>query len=87
MALAFVLAAGACAPAAAPPAPTAAPKPAATSAPAGAATAAPKAAATRKIVLGFTASQTGAQNVASKKQIEGQQLWLDNVNKSGGIKL
>ncbi|HEY4721043.1 MAG TPA: ABC transporter substrate-binding protein, partial [Anaerolineae bacterium] len=41
----------------------------------------------KKIVVGFTASQTGAQNVASKKQIEGLQLWLDDVTKAGGIKL
>ncbi len=89
--VASLLAVAACAPSA-PPSPTAAPKPAATAAPAGAPTTAPaagpaKTAATKKIVLGFTASQTGAQNVASKKQIEGQQLWLDNVNKAGGIKL
>ncbi len=41
----------------------------------------------QKITIGFTASQTGAQNVASKKQIEGLQLWLDDVQKAGGIKL
>ena len=41
----------------------------------------------KKITIGFTASQTGAQNVASKKQIEGLQLWLDDVQKAGGIKL
>jgi len=41
----------------------------------------------KKIVVGFTASQTGAQNVASGKQIEGLQLWLDDVTKAGGIKL
>ena len=41
----------------------------------------------QKITLGFTASQTGAQNVASQKQIEGLQLWLADVQKAGGIKL
>ncbi len=41
----------------------------------------------KKITIGFTASQTGAQNVASKKQIEGLQLWLDDVQKAGGLKL
>jgi branched-chain amino acid transport system substrate-binding protein len=41
----------------------------------------------KKILIGFTASQTGAQNVASQKQIEGLQLWLDDVTKAGGIKL
>ncbi|MHB0869782.1 MAG: amino acid ABC transporter substrate-binding protein [Chloroflexota bacterium] len=94
--LAFAGTIGACAPAA-PPA-TSPPKPAATAAPAQpAATAAPaqpaaaaapsKSGATKRIVVGFTASQTGAQNVASKKQIEGLQLWLDDVVKAGGIKL
>ena len=48
---------------------------------------APPAAGPQKIVIGFTASQTGAQNVASGKQIEGLQLWLDDVTKAGGIKL
>jgi ABC-type branched-subunit amino acid transport system substrate-binding protein len=41
----------------------------------------------KTIVIGFTASQTGAQNVASGKQIEGLQLWLDDVTKAGGIKM
>src|SRR5512135_2819616 len=41
----------------------------------------------KKVVIGFTASQTGAQNVASGKQIEGLKLWLDDVTKAGGIKL
>jgi ABC-type branched-subunit amino acid transport system substrate-binding protein len=45
------------------------------------------AAAAKKLVIGFTASQTGAQNVASNKQTEGLQLWLDDVKKAGGIKL
>jgi len=74
----LVLAACAPAPTPAPTAapPTAAPKP----------TEAPKPAETKKLVLGFTASQTGAQQVASKKQIEGLQLWLDDVKTQGGIK-
>ncbi|MBI5650770.1 MAG: amino acid ABC transporter substrate-binding protein [Chloroflexi bacterium] len=78
------------------PAPTTAPV-AATSAPA-AATKAPEATkppaaatkppvAAKKLLIGFTASQTGAQQVASKKQVEGLQLWLDDVAKAGGIKL
>lgn len=33
--------------------------------------------------LGFTASQTGAQNVASTGQLNGINLWLDSVNKDG----
>ncbi|MBI5302539.1 MAG: amino acid ABC transporter substrate-binding protein [Chloroflexi bacterium] len=75
------------------PAPTAVP--AATTAPA--ATKAPEAtkpaatsalaAQAKKLLIGFTASQTGAQQVASKKQVEGLQLWLDDVKKAGGIKL
>ncbi len=44
-------------------------------------------AGSKTIVIGFTASQTGAQNVASQKQIEGMQLWLADVTKAGGIKL
>lgn len=79
-------------------APTAAPTSAPpTKAPAAAATSAPKAAEptksaasagpAKKLLIGFTASQTGAQQVASKKQVEGLQLWLDDVNKAGGIKL
>lgn len=42
---------------------------------------------TKKLVIGFTESQTGAQNVASKKQTEGIRLWVDDVTKAGGIKL
>ncbi len=68
------------------------PTPAATAAPTAASTAAPAASAapaavTKKLVIGFTASQTGAQNVASNKQTEGLNLWLDDVTKAGGIKL
>ncbi len=69
-------------------APTAAPPTAAPAQPV-ATTAAPTqapVAQTKKIVIGFTASQTGAQQVASKKQIEGLQLWVDDVTKAGGIK-
>ena len=70
----------------APPAATAAPAatsaPAPTTAPTAAPTAAPK-----KIVIGFTASQTGSANVESTKQLQGLQLWLDDLTKAGGIKL
>ncbi len=41
----------------------------------------------KTIVIGFTASQTGAQNVASNKQTEGIKLWVEDVKKAGGIKL
>jgi branched-chain amino acid transport system substrate-binding protein len=44
-------------------------------------------AVTKPLIIGFSASQTGAQNVASKKQTEGIQLWVDDVTKAGGIKL
>ncbi|MBI3537340.1 MAG: amino acid ABC transporter substrate-binding protein [Chloroflexi bacterium] len=71
----------ACAPA---PAPAATSAPAATQAPA--ATAAPTK-APKTLLVGFTESKTGAQNVASKKQVEGLNLWLDTVKKAGGIKL
>jgi len=52
-------------------------------------TATPPAAAptAKRIVIGFTASQTGKLNVESKKQIQGLQLWLDHVTQAGGIKL
>src|SRR5437870_6469500 len=41
----------------------------------------------KDLIIGFTASQTGAQNVASNKQTEGIKLWVDDVTKAGGIKL
>jgi len=41
----------------------------------------------KKVLIGFTTSQTGKLNVESKKQIQGLQLWLDDVKKAGGIKL
>src|SRR5215831_4859445 len=47
--------------------------------------AAPIAAAPEVVTLklGFTASQTGSQNVASTGQTNGINLWLDAVNKDG----
>jgi ABC-type branched-subunit amino acid transport system substrate-binding protein len=42
---------------------------------------------TEEIVIGFTVSQTGATNVESVRQEHGLQLWIDDVNKAGGIKL
>jgi len=42
---------------------------------------------TKTLNLGFTNSQTGAQQVASTKQTEGIKLWVDQVTKAGGIKL
>ncbi len=60
---------------------------AACAAPASAPQPAQSGASTKPIVIGFTASQTGKLNVESKKQIQGMQLWLDDVKKAGGIKL
>jgi ABC-type branched-subunit amino acid transport system substrate-binding protein len=41
----------------------------------------------KTIVIGFTASQTGKYNVESTRQINGLNLWLDQVNSAGGITL
>src|SRR5512135_1580225 len=75
-----VLVVAACAPA---PQATPAPQPTQAAQP----TQPPKPVEAKKFVIGFTASQTGAQQVASQKQIEGLNLWLDDVKKAGGIKL
>jgi ABC-type branched-subunit amino acid transport system substrate-binding protein len=75
-----ILIVAACAPA---PQATPAPQPTQAAQP----TQAPQPAEAKKLVIGFTASQTGAQNVSSGKQNEGLQLWLDDVKKAGGIKL
>ncbi len=64
--------------------PTTAPS-AATAAPA--ATSAPSTGNAKKITIGFTTSQTGSLNVESTRQLHGLQLWLENVQKAGGIKL
>ena len=39
------------------------------------------------ITVGFTSSLTGAQEVSSKRQVAGFDLWMDQVNEAGGIKL
>jgi branched-chain amino acid transport system substrate-binding protein len=39
------------------------------------------------VVIGFTASQTGNYNVESTRQINGLNLWLNQVNDAGGITL
>jgi ABC-type branched-subunit amino acid transport system substrate-binding protein len=41
----------------------------------------------KTVVIGFTASQTGSLNVSSMRQFNGLQLWLEQVNAAGGIKL
>ncbi len=43
--------------------------------------------AEKTITLGFTASQTGKLNVEGMRQINGLNLWIEQVNKAGGIKL
>jgi branched-chain amino acid transport system substrate-binding protein len=47
----------------------------------------PTGAGARTLVIGFTASQTGAQNVPSTGQLNGLQLWIEQVNQAGGITL
>lgn len=47
----------------------------------------PAAAAEKTVILGFTASQTGKLNVEAIRQINGINLWVEQVNKAGGIKL
>ena len=39
------------------------------------------------ITIGFTASQTGALNNDSTAQMRGIELWRDDVNAKGGIKV
>jgi ABC-type branched-subunit amino acid transport system substrate-binding protein len=73
----------ACAPTEAPPeATTAAEQPTAEP------TTAPEMPAEEKTMLiGFTTSQTGSYNVSSTRQVNGLQLWMDEVNGAGGITL
>lgn len=39
------------------------------------------------VVIGYTASQTGSQNVSSTRQVNGLNLWMSEVNAAGGIEL
>jgi branched-chain amino acid transport system substrate-binding protein len=39
------------------------------------------------VVIGFTASLTGAQEVSSKRQVNGLNLWIQELNDAGGITL
>jgi branched-chain amino acid transport system substrate-binding protein len=73
----------ACAPAPAPTAAPAAPEPAQPTAPAPA----EPMAVEKTITIGFTSSITGAQEVSSKRQVNGFNLWMNEVNEAGGIKL
>ncbi len=42
---------------------------------------------TMTVVLGFTASQTGKYAKESKEQVQGIKLWLQDLEKAGGLKL
>jgi branched-chain amino acid transport system substrate-binding protein len=39
------------------------------------------------VVIGFTSSITGKQEVSSKRQVNGFTLWLNQINEAGGITL
>jgi branched-chain amino acid transport system substrate-binding protein len=41
----------------------------------------------KTVVIGFTSSLTGAQEVSSKRQVNGFTLWMNQVNEAGGIEL
>ncbi len=41
----------------------------------------------KTVVIGFTTSQTGSYNVSSLRQVNGLQLWMNEVNGAGGITL
>lgn len=41
----------------------------------------------KTVTIGFTSSLTGAQEVSSKRQVNGFNLWMNQVNDAGGIKL
>jgi branched-chain amino acid transport system substrate-binding protein len=73
----------ACAPAPAPTAAPAAPEPAQPAAP----EPAEPVAVEKTITIGFTSSLTGSQEVSSKRQVNGFNLWMNEVNEAGGIKL
>jgi len=40
-----------------------------------------------EVVIGFTSSLTGSQEVSSKRQVNGFNLWMNQVNEAGGITL
>ena len=65
------------------PTPTAQP----TKAPAAQPTKPPAQAKVKTVIIGFTASKTGKYNVESTRQVNGLKLWMDQVNKAGGVKL
>ncbi len=47
----------------------------------------PAVAAVKTVTIGFTASQTGKLNVEGIRQTNGLNLWVDQVNAAGGVKL
>ena len=61
--------------------------PAATSAPAEPAAPAEPVMVEKTVVIGFTSSLTGSQEVSSKRQVNGLNLWMQQVNDAGGIQL
>jgi branched-chain amino acid transport system substrate-binding protein len=63
----------------APPAPAAAPAPPATPA--------PETKGTKTITIGFTASKSGPLKTEGERQINGFNLWMEQVNAKGGIPL
>lgn len=40
-----------------------------------------------RVVIGFTASQTGKLNIESTRQVNGLTLWIEQVNAAGGVRL
>jgi ABC-type branched-subunit amino acid transport system substrate-binding protein len=42
---------------------------------------------TETVTIGFTASITGKYNTESTRQVNGLQLWMDDINNAGGIHL
>jgi len=47
----------------------------------------PANAADKTVTIGYTASKTGKLNVEATRQINGLHLWMEQVNKAGGVKL
>ena len=41
----------------------------------------------KTVVIGFTSSLTGSQEVSSKRQVNGFNLWMNQVNDAGGLQL
>ena len=41
----------------------------------------------KTVVIGFTSSLTGSQEVSSKRQVNGFLLWMNQVNEAGGVTL